>query len=149
MELKNILIIDDDYYIREFLKDALESENYQVATTANGEDGISVFKEGSFDMAIVDMVLPDTNGIEVLKKIKEIKKETIVIIITGHANIQNVVESMRLGAYNYLTKPISLQTLYTEIESALEYRERILSKKFQMDSISINGVQSLCGLTTF
>ena len=122
MKVKNILVIDDDQFIRSFLKDALERQNYQVTTIEDGEAGIVAFKENAFDLVFVDMRLPNITGIEVLTKIKEIEPDTIVVIITGHATIENAVESMQLGAYNYLTKPVSVEDEEPELDPAKEVK---------------------------
>ncbi len=149
MTVPKILVIDDDVHVQSFLQDALQDLNYKVIINGDGKSGLASFNNGKFDYVLLDMQLPDTTGNDVLKEIKKISPKTIVIMITGHGSIENAVESMQLGAYNYLTKPISLKTLKAELERAKGNRQLLLDDQLSLETISINGVQSDPGFIKF
>lgn len=142
MTKPHVLVIDDDQFVQNFLSDALEELNYKVTVADNGNDGVVKFKEGEFDYVLLDMQLPDMLGNEVLKKIKKLSPNTIVIMVSGQGSIEIAIESMRLGAYNYLTKPISLKTLKAELDKANENKQRLLEDGSSINMITINGVQA-------
>lgn len=116
----SILIIDDDEAIRKMLKIFFEEEGYVVSLTANGIEGWQKFVQINPPVVITDQVLPDTRGIELLKKIKRHASETQVLIITGYGEVKDAVKAMELGAVNYLLKPIDLQELKILVQRALE-----------------------------
>lgn len=149
MNKEKILVIDDDVHIRDFLQDALEQQNFEVVTTDNGESGISLFKKQPFDLVFVDMKLPQLNGIEVLKMLKKHTSKIPVVIITGHGSIENAVESMKQGAYNYLTKPLTLETLTKVIEKAKENQKTLNEGSRELETINVNGIRCDPGFITF
>ena len=121
MTIERILIIDDELLIRSFLAETLRRKMFDVTTAETGQKAIALLKSQSFDMVICDMKLPDFSGIEILKKVKELSPNTIVIIITAFGSIENAVEAMRLGAFNYLLKPFSPDSIEAIIEKAKEH----------------------------
>ena len=121
MTIERILIIDDELLIRSFLAETLRRKMFDVTTAETGQKAIALLKNQSFDMVICDMKLPDFSGIEILKKVKELSPNTIVIIITAFGSIENAVEAMRLGAFNYLLKPFSPDSIEAIIEKAKEH----------------------------
>lgn len=149
MNKEKILVIDDDVHIRDFLQDALEQQNFEVVTTDNGESGISLFKKQPFDLVFVDMKLPQLSGIEVLKMLKKHTSKIPVVIITGHGSIENAVESMKQGAYNYLTKPLTLETLTKVIEKAKENQKTLNEGSRELETINVNGIRCDPGFITF
>jgi DNA-binding response OmpR family regulator len=102
-----ILIIDDEKNIRNTLSRCLQGDKYEVETAVNGEDGVKKFKNGDYDLVLLDMKMPGMDGIETLSKLKEINVQTEVIMITAYGSIKTAVESMKLGACDYLRKPFS------------------------------------------
>jgi DNA-binding NtrC family response regulator len=115
-----LLIIDDQRLIRDSLKSALGDEGYNVLLAENGKQGISVLKKYSIDLILLDLKLPDSNGIEILKQIKIINPECIVIMMTGYGTIENAVAAMKLGAFDYINKPFKSKHISTIIKLALE-----------------------------
>jgi len=128
-----ILVIDDEPGIREFLEIMLHKSGYLVETVADGLKAIDKIESNLFDLAIVDIQMPVMNGIEVLKKINEKSPETSVIMITAYASHETAIEAMKLGAYDYITKPFKIDEIKLVIKNALEKkrleRENIRLKK--------------------
>ena len=120
---RNILIIEDDKNTKEGLKKFLEAEKYNVVAFEKGEEAITYLKQNRIDIILSDMKIPEMNGIEVLKKSKKISPSTFVIILTAYGTVDNAVEAMKLGAYDYLTKPLNLDKLSLVIDRALSYRK--------------------------
>src|SRR6185503_3509123 len=104
MAKASILIIDDDETIRYFLPRDLEAEGFQVSTADSGGAGLRVLERESVDLVLLDIRLPDRNGIEVLQKIRDQWPEQIVVMLTGEPDHETAVQAMRLGARDYLTK---------------------------------------------
>lgn len=117
---QSILIIDDEVLTLNNLKRALEKEGYEILLADSGENGIEVFKKTRPNLALVDLMLPGIDGIEVLKQIKETDPNTIVIMITAYEILEKAVESMKLGAYDYLLKPFKINELKVSVARALE-----------------------------
>ena len=115
----NILVVDDEPGMREFLEIMLEKENYNVTTACDGNEAILKLNDNSFDLAIVDIQMPGLNGIEVLKVITNDYKDTTVIMITAYASHENAIEAMKLGAYDYITKPFKIDEIKLTIEKAI------------------------------
>ncbi|HLG29140.1 MAG TPA: response regulator, partial [Candidatus Brocadiales bacterium] len=92
-----ILVIEDDKSMRDFLKDFLELEGYSVHAAVNGREGLETIEKESFDLVITDVVMPEVDGVEVLRAIKGGSIETSVIVITGHSSIRQAVELIKMG----------------------------------------------------
>lgn len=121
MAIEKILIVDDEILVRNFLAETLRRKKFDVATAENGNKAIALLKETTFDLVITDMKMPDITGIDVLRKVKELSPNTVVVIITAFGSIENAVDAMRLGAFNYLIKPFSPDTIEAVIEKAQEH----------------------------
>jgi len=116
----SILIIDDEVLTLNNLKRVLEKVGYEILLADSGETGIEVFKKHRPNLVLVDLMLPGIDGIEVLKQIKETDANTVVIMITAYEIIEKAIESMKLGAYDYLLKPFKISDLKTSVARALE-----------------------------
>jgi two-component system, NtrC family, response regulator PilR len=117
-----IIVVDDEPGMREFLEIMLEKEGYTVETTADGRKAVEKIESKPFDLAIVDIQMPVMNGIEVLKRINEKKTDTTAIMITAFASHETAIEAMKLGAYDYITKPFKIDEIKLVIKKALEKR---------------------------
>lgn len=125
MEFK-ILIIDDEPLLRGSLEIALKESHYEVLTASSGEEGLEEFQRSRPDLVLLDHWLPGINGDEVLRRIKEVSPETPVIIMTAQGSIEMAVNSMKMGAFDFLVKPFELEQLEDLIKKGLE---RIRLKK--------------------
>ena len=103
---KTVLIVEDDTLVRESLSEVLHLEGYQVTAASNGKEGLERLERAKFEAALVDLRLPEINGLELLKRSREISPDMDVIMITSFATVESAVEAMKLGAVDYLTKPI-------------------------------------------
>jgi DNA-binding NtrC family response regulator len=121
----SILIVDDDEVIRETLSDVLRKRNYEVFSVYSGTEAISVIKKNLIDLILLDMRLPDVDGLEVLKRIKEFDSDILVIIMTAYSDVQTAVSAMKSGAYHYINKPFDLEEFQILIEKGLETKSLI------------------------
>jgi two-component system NtrC family response regulator len=116
-----ILIIDDDTSLRRVLEYNLQEAGYLVSAAASGEDGLRLFSEERPALVISDMKMPGMDGMQVLKAIKEISPETLVIMITAFGTVDVAVEAMKAGAYDYITKPFNRDQLRLTVAKALQF----------------------------
>ena len=121
----SILIVDDDEVMQETLSDVLRKRGYELFTVSSGNGALSVIKKNIIDLILLDMRLPDVDGLEVLKKIKELDTEILVIIMTAYSDVQTAVAAMKAGAYHYINKPFELEELKLMIEKGLETKSLI------------------------
>lgn len=135
MEDIKILVIDDEKNILESIKMVLNYENYQVFTANSGIDGIDKFKTNNPDIVLLDVKMPGFNGIEVLKQLKEINPFSEIIMISGHSGIEEAVEAARLGAFDFLEKPIARDKLVLTVRNASE-KVALLKENYSLKSIS-------------
>ncbi|MFP4687949.1 MAG: response regulator [bacterium] len=119
--MKKILIIDDEKNIRNTLSKALTSEDYEVQTAMNGEEGVQKVRENDYDLILLDFKLPGISGMEVLKKIKDY--DGAVIMITGYGSVDTAVEAMKMGAIDYLQKPFSPSEIRELVAEVLERKQ--------------------------
>ncbi len=120
---RKILIVDDENEMRLALKATLEREGYKTQQAAEGASGLSRFQEGGFDLVISDVKMPEMNGVELLRAIKKQSPKTEVIMMTAYGDIDNAVETMKEGAFDYLLKPFSADVLVSAVNRALLFRE--------------------------
>lgn len=136
MAIEKILIVDDEILVRNFLAETLRRKKFDVVTAENGHKAVFLLKEHTFDLVITDMKMPDMTGIDVLRKTKELSPNTIVVIITAFGSIENAVEAMRLGAFNYLIKPFSPDTIEAVIEKAQEHLSLVQENQYLRQQLS-------------
>ncbi len=115
----SILVVDDEDALRTVLGGELASEGYEVRTAADGDEAISELDKSPFDLVLLDIKMPRLNGFEVLKFIKEKHEKTKVVMLTGFADLKNAIESKKLGADDFVSKPYDLVDLLTTIERVL------------------------------
>jgi DNA-binding NtrC family response regulator len=127
-EQSRILIIDDQESIRKSLKLALEREGYLVDTAENGQEAIRKSKEEFYNMALVDLRLPDMDGIELLTAMRETVPKMVKIIITGYPSIENAIEGVNRGADGCVVKPYTMETLLHKIREHLQKQQE--AKKY-------------------
>jgi DNA-binding NtrC family response regulator len=120
MAIKDLLIVDDDSLVCESLKEMLQMEGYQVDTAPDGERALAKLREGQFRVILSDIQMPGVDGLELLRELKGRSPDTPIIFITGHGHIDGAVEAIKLGAYDYITKPIEDLRLKLSLRRALE-----------------------------
>ena len=119
---EKILIVDDEKIVRESLFHWFEEDGYTVDTAEDGESALRKFDKSKFDLLLVDMKMPGMSGLDLLKKVKEIDKDTIVILITAFASVPSAITALKDGAYDYVTKPVDPDELAHIVEKALEQK---------------------------
>ena len=119
-KLKKILIIDDERSIRATLKEILEFEKYLVETAQDGIEGYKMAEEKNFDLIFCDIKMPKIDGIETLKKIVENSILSPVVMISGHGDIETAVKTLKIGAFDYIEKPLDLNRVLTCVRNALD-----------------------------
>lgn len=118
-EKNKILVVDDEDALRTVLSGELISEGYDVRTASDGDEAMSCLQKESFDLLLLDIRMPRVNGFEVLKYAKEKYPKTKVVMLTAFADLKNAIESKKLGAEDFISKPYDLVDLLTTIERVL------------------------------
>jgi DNA-binding NtrC family response regulator len=124
---KDILIVDDDSLVCDSLREMLTFEGYAVETALSASAALAKVKEDSFNLILSDIQMPGMNGLELLKEIKGLNSDALVVFITGHGHIDGAIEAIKLGAYDYITKPIDDLRLQVTIQRALEQHKLMVS----------------------
>lgn len=147
--MQRILVIDDEPSIRELLKDFFTGKGFEVASSSDGETALNLLKENKFDLLLLDLMMPGMNGLDVLREIASEKLDVPSIMITAYASVSTAVEAMKLGAFDYITKPFVLEDVYLTVRRALDvsrlqeenYRlKKELKKKFSTHKIIGNSL---------
>ena len=125
----NIIIIDDDPNARKTLGRILEARGFEVEGAGTGSEAIVSCGAKFFNLALIDVRLPDTSGLEVLKALRGINEDTIAIMMTGYASLDSSIEAMNKGAFSYITKPVNMDQALIIIEKALEKQRLSLENK--------------------
>jgi len=130
----NILVIDDEKTMCNLLKDSLSEQGYNVTTTQKAKDGLQHARNSLFDLVITDLKMPKIDGIGIIRRIKEFDTDNMVIVITGYPSFETVREALRLGAYDYITKPFNLEEISFIVKRAVEFRRlQLANKKLMKD----------------
>src|SRR5262245_57233371 len=115
-----MLIVEDDEHVSCFLKELLTQAGYEVKTAATGRSGLALLATTIFDAALIDIHLPDMLGIEVLESAKRLDPEMDIVIMTGYPEVGTAVQALRLGAYDYLVKPLEWVSLHHSVKRIIE-----------------------------
>jgi DNA-binding NtrC family response regulator len=118
----SILVVDDDADMREWVKEDLEHEGFMVETAAGGRAGVERVKAGGIDLVVSDVKMPDLDGLDLLREVREVDPSPFVIIVTGFGSIDTAIRAVKLGAYDYITKPFKIDQLLLSIDKALAER---------------------------
>ncbi|MGI8543447.1 MAG: sigma-54-dependent transcriptional regulator [Aridibacter sp.] len=140
------LVIDDDQATLDLMRFQLESEDFYVETAEKGELGIKLAEENSYDIILTDLNLPDINGIEMVKRFKQISPDTEIIMITGFGSVEKAVEATKAGAFYYVEKPVEFEELLVLIEKAIERKQQVAEIKELRGKLSnITSYQGIIG----
>ncbi|TKJ42323.1 hypothetical protein CEE37_01185 [candidate division LCP-89 bacterium B3_LCP] len=120
MVKSRVLIVDDEEEICELLSGFLESQEYETFQATTGADAITLLKEARPHILLLDIRMPEMNGVEILRKIRSIDNEICIIMITGYHDVEIAQETLKLGASDFITKPIDLDYLATSIETKVK-----------------------------
>ena len=131
----HILIIEDDSGMRSTLSDILEQDGYKTTDFGTAKQALGWVMQNPFDVVIVDMMLPDMNGMALLEQIRLINPESAVIMMTGYASVETAIEAMKEGAYAYIIKPFNVNELKTVIKKALREMRLSLENKKLIDQL--------------
>jgi len=120
IDMAEILIIDDEKAIRETLKEILEYEKHTVSIAEDGKKGLEKIREREFDLIFCDIKMPEMDGIELLERVELLGVESPIVMISGHANIETAVDSLKKGAFDFLEKPLDLNRVLVTVRNALD-----------------------------
>ena len=154
--MNKILIIEDEAAIRRVLKKIISEENdtYHIEEAEDGLCGVEMILKADYDLVLCDIKMPKMDGVEVLEKIKKIKPEIPFVMISGHGDLETAVQTMKLGAFDYISKPPDLNRLLNTVKNALERKELVVenkqlrkkvSKKYEMvgESAAVQQIKSI------
>ncbi|MFW0883912.1 sigma-54-dependent transcriptional regulator [Candidatus Acidulodesulfobacterium sp. H_13] len=141
--MKFVLIIDDEGSIRESLGGILGDEGYGVSSEGNGEAGLKSFRESPPNAVLLDVWLPDTDGVNILREMVKMDKKIPVIMISGHSDIDTAIQTIRIGAYDFIEKPLSLDRIVITVENAVKYNS--VSEKKTILAGTLSGGFELIG----
>lgn len=133
---KKVLIVDDEERVVQSIAGVLEDEGLRVATARSGEEAIGTFQQEEPDVTLLDIWMPGMDGIEVLKRLKWIAPDCLVIMISGHATISTAMTAVKLGAFDFIEKPLSLDLLLMTIRRALERQKELLAVQRSEEIVS-------------
>ena len=136
----HLLMVDDEVKFLETITRRLELKFFEITTAANGADAIEAAEKGQFDVAVIDLQMPEIDGVQVLKILKMNHKYLEVIILSGHATVKTAVECSKLGAFEILEKPCEFEKLVQVLKEAYEER---LKNKFKKDQLRMKKIQEL------
>ncbi len=128
-----IMLVEDEKITRKTLTDILKKEHYDINSFSDGTEALNSLKQDCYDVVVTDLRLPGTNGLDILRSAKEINARTIVIIITAYATVETAIESLKLGAYDYLLKPFSPEQLLSILKH-IEQLSNVLSENEKLKS---------------
>ncbi|HNY66471.1 MAG TPA: sigma-54 dependent transcriptional regulator [Deltaproteobacteria bacterium] len=144
MSTHNILIVDDEGQNRDYLSEILSQEEYNVSTASNGKDAIAKLSQDLFHVVLTDLQMPELDGLGVIRYLVENRINCIGIIFTGHGSVKTAVDAMRLGAYDYITKPFKADEIKVVVKKALDhlalqeentYLKQQLKAKYKFENI--------------
>ena len=135
-----ILLVDDEIKFLKAVSERLSIKGFDVTTAANGDEAIDAANKGGFDVAVLDLQMPGTDGAQVLKILKSNHKFIEIIMLTGHATVESAVECTRLGAFKYLEKPCDTSKLVEALKEAYQAR---LQKKFESNLKRMEAIQKM------
>ncbi len=140
-----VLVIDDERPIRNALKEILEFEKFEVSLAEDGEEGLKMALKGNYDLILSDIKMPKLDGMEVLEKLLSEKPELPVIMISGHGTIETAVEAVKMGAFDFIAKPLDLNRLLVTVRNALDKKELVRETKQLRKKVFKNKLHEIIG----
>ena len=145
---KKILLVDDEKSIRKTLREILEFEKYEIEEAADGLDALSKVKKIQFDVILLDIKMPKMDGMETLERLQILVPDVPVIMISGHGTIETAVEAVRLGAFDFISKPPDLNRLLITIRNAFDKSSLVSEAKVLKRKVAKSKVQEIIGQST-
>ena len=146
MAQDRVLIVEDEKLIRWSIKSRLEENGYVVSEVDSGKKAFELLEEEDFDLMLLDFRLPDTTGLEILRRVRQEAPETSVVMMTAYGTVESAVEAMKLGAFDYLTKPVNLDELTVIVNKALETTSlRREVRRLRREQREIHGAMRMIG----
>ena len=118
-----VLLVDDEEQFVDALSERLAIRDYEITTSVDGEDALEKIKHYNYDVVILDVAMPGTDGLEILREIKKLKPLTEVIMLTGHGTVETAIEGLKRGAFDFLIKPCDTEALDSKIKKAFERKD--------------------------
>lgn len=134
--MAKILLVDDEVEFTETTKRLLEHRGYDVTAVNSGDNAIKTLGQNTYDVMVLDLKMPGMDGISTLKEVRKLQFKTQTLVLTGHGAINTALEAMKLGAYDYLTKPCDIDELIEKLEGAREKAESENKKKSFLGAIT-------------
>jgi DNA-binding NtrC family response regulator len=134
---EKILIVDDERGMLSLLDKVLSKEGYDIRTATNAESALQLLRTEEFDLAVTDIDMPKKDGIELLKDIKDFSENLSVIMITAYATVESAIKAMKLGAYDYITKPFQIDEIKIVIKKAIERERLIIENRYLLNELKI------------
>jgi len=131
---EKVLLVDDEQDFLDALSERMKNRDMEVSTAASAKDAIALVEEGAFDAIVLDLMMPEMDGLQTLVALKEKNPDLQVILLTGHATVEKGIQAMKLGAADFLEKPVDLKTLSEKIKEA-QARRMLLVEKRSMDRV--------------
>lgn len=132
--MDTILLVEDDRFFREMFSDLLQAEGYQVETASCGSDGLEMLAKGQYSLVITDLVMPDISGLEILSRVRESHPTVDVIMVTGNANLESAIFALKLGARDYLVKPVNPDEFKHSVAQCIQQR-RLLDENDELKNM--------------
>lgn len=143
--MHRVLVVDDDKVLQNSVKEALLYHSFQVDVANNGKEALNAVYKDKYDLVVMDVNMPEMDGISALTEIKKVDPSVIVIILTAYSNVSDAVKVVKEGAYNYLEKPISSENLVALIKRALKARSLVETSAFSSPRLSLGGEDQFVG----
>jgi two-component system response regulator HydG len=143
--MHRVLVVDDDKVLQDSVRQALEFHHFFVDTADNGKEALNKVTSDKYDLVVMDVNMPEMDGIEALEQIKKYNPSIIVLILTAYSNVGDAVKAVKLGAFNYLEKPITSENLVALIKRALKARSLVETSKFSAPTLSLGNEDKFVG----
>ena len=144
--MSKILVVDDESLMREFIAESLISNGYEVDSARNGVKALELMNSEIYDLILTDYKMPKVSGMDVLRKAIEKIRDCKVVIMTAYGTIENAVEAMKLGAFDYITKPFSVEEILLLVKRALEFKNlQIENRMMQSELEEKYGYRNIIG----
>jgi len=132
----NILVIDDDAFMRDACRQTLTKDGHSVTLAKSGHEGLSLLEKWSFDLILLDLKMPGEDGLSILANIKDLDPEAIVVMITGYGSIETAVKAIKLGAFDFIAKPFTPDELLKLVSRVMRHRRLTIENLYLRQSLS-------------